>query len=305
MKNILAIIMIFLLCFSATGCDRLSIFNKDSSTGVEGDSDEPKPFPVIINGVVIEESPAEIICLSPALTEIIFEFGEGERIKGKSEYCDFPLDAKELPVIQSGRNFEVETIIKRSPDLLLLSSPISEKDRIALLREEIATVVIPAPRSLQEFKDIYRVIGLILNGVFIGADEGETTFSEITLACNNPDAFDLGDFVYITENMLFATGDTLESSVLSCFGNNLAKKAKGYVFDKNELLEVQPDIVILNDIYDAEVLSEDEVLSQLEAVENGRIIFLNNAYFERPSARIISLIAEMQAQYYDVNKPIN
>jgi len=230
----------------------------------------------------------------------LFEFGAGDRIKGKSEYCDFPLDAKDIPIIKSGKSFDVEAIIKRSPDLLLLSSPISEKDKIALEREGIPTVTIPSPRSLQEFKDVYRAVGLILNGMFIGVEEGESVFSDITLACNNSEAFNLGTFVYITENMLFATGDTLESSILSCFGENLAKKAKGYVFDKNTLSDLQPEVVILNDIYEIDDLQKDEVLSELDAVKDGKVILLNNVFFERPSARILTLISEMQAQYYDI-----
>jgi iron complex transport system substrate-binding protein len=255
---------------------------------------------VIINGVVIEKSPETIISLSPALTEILFEFGQGERIIGRSSFCDYPLGVKDAEILEVGSGFDVEKIVRRSPDLLLLSSPISEKDRITLEREGVATVVIPAPRSLEEFRNVYRLIGLILNGVFIGADEGAVVFSDITLACNNPDAFDLGSFVYITENMLIATGDTLESAVLSCFGNNLAKEATGYVFDKNILTINQPNIIILNDIYSISDLLEDEVFAQLSAVTERRVIVLNNSYFERPSARITTLISDMKAQYNDL-----
>ncbi|MCL2071405.1 MAG: ABC transporter substrate-binding protein [Oscillospiraceae bacterium] len=296
-----------LLTVFLTGCKGFDFFGELFSKGnaapdeIAGESEnEPKPFPVIIDGIVIEESPAQIISLSPALTEILFEFGQGERLIGRSDYCNYPLSVKDIENIQGGSGFDVEKIIRRSPDLLLLSSPIAEKDRVALEREGIAAVVIPAPRSLVEFRNVYRIIGLILNGAFIGEQEGEVVFSDVARAFNNPEAFNLGDFVYITENMLVATGGTLESEVLSCFGNNVAQEGEGYVFNKKELLVIQPDVILLNDIYSEEDLSEDEIFSELDAVLEGRIIFLNNSYFERPSARIITLILEMQAQYVDL-----
>jgi len=114
----------------------------------------------------------------------------------------------------------------------------------------------------------------------------------------------LGNFVYITENLSIAGGDesegTLESAVLSCFGNNLAKSAKGYSYDKEKLLKKQPSFILLNNVLTIEDLMGDEVYSQLDAVSDGKIIKLNNAYFEKPSARIKTLISEMQAQYEDL-----
>jgi ABC-type Fe3+-hydroxamate transport system substrate-binding protein len=153
---------------------------------------------------------------------------------------------------------------------------------------------------LEEFRNVYRLIGVILYGGFIGEDEGDTVFAEINRACNNPEAFDLGDFVYITENMLIATGDTLESAILSCFGNNLAKDGAGYIFDKEDLLENQPDVILLNSSLSIDELLADEIFSELDAVVNDRIVTLNNLFFERPSSRIVTLITEMQVKYRDL-----
>jgi iron complex transport system substrate-binding protein len=279
-----------------TGC---GLFRKDEAVETPYDT-EPEPFPVTIDNVVIEASPVSIVCLSPALTEILFEFEVGDRLIGRSSYCDYPLTSRDVEIVEAGVDFDVDSIIRLSPNLLLVSSSISEKDRIALEREGIATVAVPAPKSVEQFKNIYRIIGIILYGSFIGADEGEAVYSPITLALNNPEVVDLGDFVYITENMSIATGDTLEGSVLSCFGNNLAKEGSGYVFDKEELLKNQPDTIILSGIYSPKDLKEDEVFSQLKAFKKGRIIILNNAYFERPTARIITLISAMTASFNDL-----
>jgi iron complex transport system substrate-binding protein len=208
------IIAICLVLVMLTGCGAFDFFGELFGIGESAETTniphepieqpEPEPFPITIDGVVIPESPAGIISLSPALSEILFEFGEGGRLIGKSEYCDFPRDLMNVETI----DLDIERIIRFAPDLLLMSSPISEINRMELEREGISTIVIPAPRNLDEFRNVYRLIGVILRGGFIGQDEGDTVFADINRACNNPDVVDLGDFVYITENMLIATGDT-------------------------------------------------------------------------------------------------
>jgi iron complex transport system substrate-binding protein len=192
------------------------------------------------------------------------------------------------------------SIVALAPDLLLLSAPISEKDRVELQREGIPAVVIPAPRDLAEFREVYSLLGVILYGAFVGEEAGETVFSPIQQVCNNPDVFDLGRFVYITENMALATGDTLESSILSRFGQNLAEEGRGYVLNEQQtenLLANQPDVVLLNSDISLSSVRGHEVFGQFNAVTSGRVIALNNRYFERPTARITDLVHDMKSQY--------
>jgi iron complex transport system substrate-binding protein len=299
--------LILSLLIFLTGCGAFGFFDelfnreKPHETVPPVEIHEPEPFPITIDGVEIPQSPQRIISLSPALTEILFEFGFGDRLIAKSEYCDHPREAADIPAIPSSTiDLDLEVITSLDPDLLLVSSAISQKDRQTLHRMKIATVLLPAPQNLEEFRNIYRIIGAILHGGFIGQEEGDAVFAGINQACNNPNVVNIGDFIYITENMLIATGDTLESAILSCFGNNVAQNAAGYVYDRAQLLENQPDVVIINSIFTIYDLTEDEIFSQLDAIIAGRVVFLDNLYFERPSARIITLITEMQTRYKDM-----
>jgi ABC-type Fe3+-hydroxamate transport system substrate-binding protein len=284
------------------GCSFISDFFGDGQTAAptehsQPDYEEPTPYPVIIDGVELNGSPEEIICLSPALCEILYEFGEGARLTGRNSYCDYPNGVKSVPAVGEGVGFDIEKIIVFSPDLLLSAAPVAAKDKMTLEREGIAVITIPAPKNLIEFKNIYRLMGVILHGAFTGEEEGERVFSEISRVCDNSDVIDFKNFVYITENLVPATGDTLESSVFSCFGNNLAKNGSGYVYDKENLLNTQPNVIFLNGEYDLDDLLADGIYSQLDAVLNGRVIIVDNVYFERPTARIVKLIAAVQTEY--------
>jgi iron complex transport system substrate-binding protein len=300
-------LLVIILCFAwaSAGCALFESGNTDETRGDFGERDELQPFPVFIDDAVVSASPERIISLSPALTEILFEFGYGDRLIGRSRHCNYPTGAGSIAVYESGSGFsgesgEMQRIIRLAPDLLLLSSPIPDIDRITLGREGIAVVIIPPPRSLEEFRGIYRLAGVILYGGFVGESMGDAQFAEIAQSCSNPYGVDLGGFVYITENMSAATEYTLESSVLSGFGTNLAQsqeQGRGYVSDLTPLLENQPDTILLSDVISRESLNAHPILSQLDAVRAGRIITIDNARFERPSVRITELIRDLRFQY--------
>jgi iron complex transport system substrate-binding protein len=100
------------ITLTLTGCGAFDFFGNLFGRGNDDDSPtqpnlpdytqaEPEPYPITIDGVEIEQSPAEIISLSPALTEILFEFDEGSRIIARSDYCDYPLETAEISAVFS------------------------------------------------------------------------------------------------------------------------------------------------------------------------------------------------------------
>ena len=172
-------------------------------------------------------------------------------------------------------------------------------------QQGIKTVIIPSPTALDGFSSIYTSIGLIYDGMFTGVETGEQYYSEINKVLGNTDNFSFGKFVYITENYSVAGGNTIESAILSCFGTNLAKEAEGYGFDVEALLEDQPDILLVNSKYSKEMLEEHEVFSELNAFRENRIIYIDNFFFERPTARITEAITQLKDLYRILfeNKP--
>jgi iron complex transport system substrate-binding protein len=295
-KKLLAILIIFCL-FIFIGCDDKEDEEVIEPDIIENEPDEPMPYPLFIGDVEIERSPQRVVSLSPSLTEIIHELGYGSRLIGRSSYCDFPPVALEVTDIGSGANPDIDKIISLSPNLVIATTPLSSMDMFRMEQSGIRTLTIPASASLNDLRDTYRALGLVFEGLFIGAEAGDNAFSAISRACDNTGVVNIGRFVYITGDMKAATGDTLESSVFSCFGVNAAASGINYEFDFELLLENQPDIILLNDIYEAADLLASEFLSELDAVQAGRIIFIDNTAFERPSSRLVSLIEEMLTDF--------
>jgi iron complex transport system substrate-binding protein len=73
-----------------------------------------------------------VVSISPATTEALFAVGAGERVVGRSRYCDWPPEVAKLPVVGGIVDADFEAIVQLSPDLVIggpgpASSALSDK----------------------------------------------------------------------------------------------------------------------------------------------------------------------------------
>jgi iron complex transport system substrate-binding protein len=59
-----------------------------------------------------------VVSLSPSTTETLFVIGAGERVVGRSRYCDWPAEVKKLPEIGGYVDPSFEAILALRPDLV-------------------------------------------------------------------------------------------------------------------------------------------------------------------------------------------
>ena len=112
--------------------------------------------------VTIASSPQRIISLMPSLTEIIFDLGAGERLKGVTMYSNEPPAAAQLPKVGSYVHLDLEKIISLEPDLCLAvrdGNPIHIIDKITALDIPVFTV---DPRNLEEIMESIEMLGQVL-----------------------------------------------------------------------------------------------------------------------------------------------
>ena len=66
-------------------------------------------------------APNRIISLKPNITEVVFALGLGHKLIGVTKYCNFPREAKQLPVVADYTRPFIERIIALNPDIVLAS----------------------------------------------------------------------------------------------------------------------------------------------------------------------------------------
>lgn len=253
---------------------------------------EPTPYPVTINDTVIEKAPSKVICLSSGLTEMIYELGYGDKLIGRGSYCEYPEDAADLTDFGKPSAPDIAAIEEAAPDLVITATSIANMDVVALNDRGIKVMYISAPRSLEEYGRIYEALGMIFEGMFDGETKGNTAYSAVRNKLDGA-GISFGKFIYVTEGLAIAGGDTFESSVLSLYGTNIAADASGYNFDKSLLSDDQPDTVIISSDISAKELTGDSVLGSLDAVKSGKIYTVNNSYFESPSGRLVGILDDI------------
>src|SRR3954467_13518107 len=63
--------------------------------------------------------PLRIVSLSPNTTETLFALGVGDRVVGRSRYCDHPPEAARIPVVGGYVDASLEAILALHPDLVV------------------------------------------------------------------------------------------------------------------------------------------------------------------------------------------
>lgn len=61
-----------------------------------------------------------IVSLLPSFTEILFAIGAGDRLVGRTTWCDYPPSALAVPNVGDGMPPNVEAVAARKPDLVVL-----------------------------------------------------------------------------------------------------------------------------------------------------------------------------------------
>src|SRR5437867_12907904 len=61
-----------------------------------------------------------IVSLLPSFTEILFAIGAGDRVVGRTTWCDYPPAARDVPSVGDAIPPNVEAVAARRPDLVVL-----------------------------------------------------------------------------------------------------------------------------------------------------------------------------------------
>jgi ABC-type Fe3+-hydroxamate transport system substrate-binding protein len=61
-----------------------------------------------------------VVSLIPATTELLFAVGAGDRVVGRTHWCDYPDAAAAVPDLGDGMNPNLEAVVAARPDLVIL-----------------------------------------------------------------------------------------------------------------------------------------------------------------------------------------
>jgi iron complex transport system substrate-binding protein len=112
--------------------------------------------------VTIATEPKRVVSVAPSNTELLFALGKGDILVGRSDFDDYPAEAKKVPSIGGFMPPNYEAIVGAKPDLVLaIGGSVAERDKLA--NEYKQNVLILDPKTFNDvYKDIF-LLGQVVN----------------------------------------------------------------------------------------------------------------------------------------------
>ena len=247
-----------------------------------------------------------VVSLIPASTELLFAIGAGPAVVGRTEWCNFPSEAKEVPNLGAGIEPNLEAVLSRQPDLVVLYNSARHADVARRLRE----LGIPAIRiNTDALSDVPRVGALLgrLTGHAREADSMsavfETALASATGAGVTSSRAKVLLLVWEQPPMTIGRGSFLSELVERAGGENLfgdIATSSGPV--SIEAVAVRdPDLILTTADGPASFASRPE-WQVVRAVRERRFLSISGSENDRPGPRSPGAIRALSARLREARR---
>ena len=264
---------------------------------IEGRDD----FPATVSGVEIKSAPQKVICLSPSVTEIIYELGSYAQLYGVSNDCDYPEEAAQKEKMGTAISPDTEKIINASPDLVIVSGNLNDELSESLKLRNIPVISIEAAQNIDSLKDVYVAVATAFAGKTTGQINGETTYNNLINKIKNEANLagqTLKKAVFIPSDGIIAYKDSFISDIMTLAGAENPAEAVPEGSDwASYVASLNPDYIFCSDGIVQSIL-ENPALAETNAVKSGNVKGINPALFERQGGRIYEAAMEMYRAMY-------
>jgi iron complex transport system substrate-binding protein len=234
--------------------------------------------------------PRRIVCLSDEVAELIYLFGEQDRIVGVSGFSQRPPEVRTKPKVSTFRDANFDAIAALEPDLVITYSDVqAEITREASLRG--LTVLNCNQRSIAEIFETITMISRIL-----GKDtEGEELIADYTRGLkeieNSASGFPYRPRVYFEEwNDPLISGIEWVEELIEIAGGEVIfpelrkyRKAKDRTVEWEAVVERNPEVIFAS--WCGMKVNIDEIVSRPRADQIAAVQL--NQIFEIPSSLIL------------------
>ncbi len=256
----------------------------------------PKPAATPSAG---EKPPLRILSLAPNVTEILFELGLQNKIVARSNYCDYPPEAKAIPAVGDTLSLNQEKVLALHPNLALVVTKREDLPR-TLEGMGIRTVVLQCDRLAQMY-DAIKTIGRETDREKLAAQlEYQISFDVRTAwdhVKDRPQPRTLFAFPMTvgSTQMMVAGRGTFVDDLLTAAGaeNAYPDHADWPAITPERAIALAPEVVIVNAVGEDAAPDRVEAVrrawanwTSIPAVANGRVYILTEPYLTIPGPRI-------------------
>jgi cobalamin transport system substrate-binding protein len=284
--------LVIIVCLALlSGCTPKGTANPGATREITDDAGRRVSVPATVDRVV---------SLAPNLTEIVFAVGAGDRLVGRTSYCDFPAEAKAIAEVGDTLHPSLERIIALKPQVVLVSTASQLEVFTNQLQGQNIAVFVTDPHDLE---GVFRSIGQI--GEIVGeTDQANLLVQKLRERTNTVEQavkpkkpvrvfYQVsGEPLYTAGHEAFVTDLMRRAGALSVTANIPGAWPK---YSNESALAARPEAIILPSGGSMGEANSNvaEALRQSPAVLEGRVYKINDDHLARPGPRSVDGLEEM------------
>jgi iron complex transport system substrate-binding protein len=240
-----------------------------------------------------------VVSLIPASTELLFAIGADSAVVGRTSYCDYPAAAKAVPDLGDGIKPNIEAVIARRPDLVVLYNSGQNAAVAGRLHELGIAALRINTDALSSVPRVARVLGK-LTGREKAADSLVAVFDTALTSATQPNPARRPKvllLVWEQPPMTIGRGSFLSELVERAGGENLFADvaSSSGVVSIEAVAARDPDLIFTTAEGPSAFAARPE-WQVVPAVRKHRFLHVSGSEFNRPSPRSPQAIRRLTAK---------
>jgi iron complex transport system substrate-binding protein len=244
---------------------------------------------------------SRIVSLSPSTTELVFALGAGDRLVGRTRWCDYPAAAAAVPNVGDGIPPNIEAVLARRPDLVLLYRSSQNAEAARQLRSAGIAVLTLRFDHLSDVSRLARLLGPLVGRAAAGdslAQQFDAAFRRAQLRADSaPEASRPKVLILAWDQPPIAIGaGSFQSEILDLAGGrNIFEDlpTPSATVSIEAIAARDPDLILVGDTGNPPIVGRPE-WRVVGAVKGGRFAHLAMPAFGRPGPRSLEVAESLR-----------
>jgi iron complex transport system substrate-binding protein len=260
--------------------------------------------------VRFDKYPENIISLSPAATEIIYDIDKGNNLIAVDTFSNYPEDVKNKQKLETSTNLNIENILNLKPDVVFMSKMGQTIEQYNSLIDSGIKVVIVDASSINQTYEMINLIGKVLNKNDKSKEVikyMENEFKTLSEKSKNKESKTVYFEVSPLQYGLWTSGNnTFENEIMQMLNmTNVFSDVSGWgAISEEQVLSKNPQYIVsvgMNFSKDNEVVNEIYTRNNwknIDAIKNKNVYNINPDIMSRSTKRLVDGAKELYKIVY-------
>jgi iron complex transport system substrate-binding protein len=311
-RKVTALFLSFILAAGLFGCTAKggntakdsNSANSSSTVNTESTQQKKVSYPLTIKDsydrvVTIDREPQRIISLAPNITETIFALGMSEKLVGRTDFCDYPAEVKNIASVGYIDEPSIEKITELKPDLVIGSSILKKESSQKIEELGIKLILIKDEISFDGVYQVIEKVGEALNASDKAKEVTDGMKQKVKDVADKVNGKGKPVVYYVVgfgQGGDFTSGKgTFQGQIIEMAGGtNAAGDVEGWQYSLEKLVEKNPDILICSKYFDSKKgIESANGYKDLKAVKEGKLFEIDNNMIDRQGPRLADGLVEI------------